>query len=498
MEDINISPDEKDTYLDKYTKPCQEFFYTIDNLINKDKSEDLICPICFQLFINPISCSDRMNSHSFCKRCIDEFLKEKDICPMCKQPFGYKIKNQIIEELNKLTFHCLFKNDGCIKIISYADYFNHINKCEFNNTQYECQIRKYNYKNKEFEKCGYLGDKEEIRKHFNCCAFFKNKCLFCNEEILEMDLEDHVSNKWKFGIIKYENGNKYIGQKKNNLREGFGILYYFGNKYEGEFKNNLMEGFGILYYNSGIKYEGEFKNNLMEGFGILYNLEGGIYEGEWKNGRREGYGIYYNMNKILYKGQWKNDIMEGFGIFNLSDEETRFEGEFKDGIKEGYGIEYTSDGSIEGIWKEKKLEGFIIFKNNGHFLYKGERKNGKIEGYGIFYSNGTKYEGEWKDDKREGYGIYYSEDGSRFEGEWKNGKMEGYGVFSSSNGDKYEGEWKDNKMEGYGVYYSSNGDKYKGEWKNHQKEGYGIYYFSNGAKYEGLFKDDKFLKNGIL
>ena len=67
MENINISPNEKEIYFDKYAKPYKEFFYIIDNLINKDKSEDLICPICFQIFLNPISCSDKMNSHSFVK-----------------------------------------------------------------------------------------------------------------------------------------------------------------------------------------------------------------------------------------------------------------------------------------------------------------------------------------------------------------------------------------------------------------------------------------------
>ena len=150
MENTNNSSNENDKYFNKYIKSCKILFYSIDNLIDKDKSEDLICPKCFQIFINHVSCSDKINSHSFCKKCIDEFLKEKDICPICKQNFCYKIKNQIIKELNKLSFQCLFKNRGCIKIISYSDYFNHINKCEFNNEKYECQIRIYNYNKKDF------------------------------------------------------------------------------------------------------------------------------------------------------------------------------------------------------------------------------------------------------------------------------------------------------------------------------------------------------------
>ena len=59
----------------------------------------------------------------------------------------------------------------------------------------------------------------------------KFNCLFCNKDILQMDLEEHSHNICKFDIIKYQNGDKYIGEKKNNMKEGFGI-YYFDNGME--------------------------------------------------------------------------------------------------------------------------------------------------------------------------------------------------------------------------------------------------------------------------
>ena len=77
MEDLKISSNENNKNFYKYIKPCKIKFYPIDNLIDKNKLEDLTCPICLQILINPVSCSDNMNSHSFCKDCIDEFLKEK-------------------------------------------------------------------------------------------------------------------------------------------------------------------------------------------------------------------------------------------------------------------------------------------------------------------------------------------------------------------------------------------------------------------------------------
>ena len=67
-------------YLDKYIKPYNILIYSIDDLIDKDNIEDLVCPICLQILGNPVCCSDKINSHCFCKDCIDEFLKEKNNC----------------------------------------------------------------------------------------------------------------------------------------------------------------------------------------------------------------------------------------------------------------------------------------------------------------------------------------------------------------------------------------------------------------------------------
>ena len=70
----------------------QVLFYDPENLINKENKEDLICPICFYIFKNPISCSDKKNSLTFCKECIDNYLKDNNTCPTCKLNFEYKIK----------------------------------------------------------------------------------------------------------------------------------------------------------------------------------------------------------------------------------------------------------------------------------------------------------------------------------------------------------------------------------------------------------------------
>ena len=155
---------------------------------NNKNVEDLICPICLNILINPINCSDKKNSHSFCKKCINKYLKEKNKCPICKNFFEYKINKEINNLLYNLSFNCLFKNEGCNYIISYVRYFKHINNCKYNNMKYECQIKKYNYKNKKFEICGYLANENKIMNHYKLCGNIEYKCIFCNETILQINL----------------------------------------------------------------------------------------------------------------------------------------------------------------------------------------------------------------------------------------------------------------------------------------------------------------------
>ena len=96
---------------------------------------------------------------------------------------------------------------------------------------------------------------------------------------------------------------------KNNLNNNNIInktkIYNYG-KYIGEFKNDLRDGKGIVYYNSGSRYEGDWKNNKMEGKGIYYYNDGNRYEGDWKNDKKEGKGIYYFNNNDREMGDYQN------------------------------------------------------------------------------------------------------------------------------------------------------------------------------------------------
>ena len=104
MEGFNNQSNQYDLSLKKHIKQIQTSVYSKENVIEKDNIEDLICPICFNILKNPISCSNNKNAHSFCKKCIDQYLKEKDKCPICKLDFKYKINDELNNSFNKIYF----------------------------------------------------------------------------------------------------------------------------------------------------------------------------------------------------------------------------------------------------------------------------------------------------------------------------------------------------------------------------------------------------------
>ena len=88
------------------------------------------------------------------------------------------------------------------------------------------------------------------------------------------------------------------------------MYYNNGDKYDGEWKNDLREGKGIMKYNNGDIYDGYWKNDKKDGKGIMINNNGDKYDGYWKNNLREGKG-FLMQNNVKYEVNWKNDKMIG-------------------------------------------------------------------------------------------------------------------------------------------------------------------------------------------
>ena len=307
--------------------------------------DDIICDICKN--------NKHNNEFYICNSC------NKNICPLCKQNHdtthnivNYDNKNYFCKKHNDLyNKYCKSCNEN-ICTICEDEHNNHdvlelnqilIKKDDINKTMKELKesIDKYKYKIKEikeiFDKMINIMDmyykiNNDIFNNYNINQrnYYKLINIYNlknNNEKLIKELNniinnDNISEIFNFSFDNFynEKGEKYIGDIKNNFKEGKGILYYNKEdkrkrkKYEGDFKNDLKEGKGIFYWNNGNRYEGYFKNDLKEGKGIYYFNNGNRYEGDFKNGKREGKGIMYWNDGHRYEGDWKNDKREGKGI----------------------------------------------------------------------------------------------------------------------------------------------------------------------------------------
>ena len=84
------------------------------------------------------------------------------------------------------------------------------------------------------------------------------------------------SARWHncFGTYAYPNGNKYVGEWKDNKMHGQGTYTFVsGDKYVGEWKDGKMHGQGTYTFANGTKNNGYFMNgyfvpDICEGKGL--------------------------------------------------------------------------------------------------------------------------------------------------------------------------------------------------------------------------------------
>ena len=347
-----------------------------------------ICPLCKSVHDkehiiinyddkNYICSQHKEPFNKFCETC------KKNICLICESNHS---GHSFLELGALLTDEKdLLKIQGDLKnvIDKFKDKINYI--YEIFNKMIDLLNIFYNINNNIIKDYNKNKRNYYILKNLN---YLKN-----NNENLIKKLKDLINNDNLSGLFEYtvnnfynDDGKKYIGEIKNGLKEGKGLLYYEKNnefdrkKYEGNFKNDKPEGKGTMYWNNGSWYDGDWVNGSKEGKGIYLYPNGDRYEGDFKHGINEGKGIMYWKSGLKYEGDWKN------------------------GIKEGKGIMYYIDGS----------------------RYEGDFQKEMIEGKGVmYYKNGDRYEGDFKNNKKEGKGTLYLSNGKVKQGNWKNDKYKG-------------------------------------------------------------------------
>ena len=254
-------------------------------------------------------------------------------------------------------------------------------------------------------------------------------------------------------LLSLTNGNDDINyellpiKETDKERELLNKLY---NEYEEkepiiERKNNIIK------YKNGEKYIGELdKDNKKNGRGIQIFKNNNIYYGYWEDNKRNGIGkmikfkqkiddlnIIFSDNEMpFYYGDWKNNLEDGIGEEIWEDNST-YKGEYKEGFKHGNGILTLPDGTE----------------------YEGDFFHGKIEGKGIIkYKDGRIYEGNWMNNKMNGEGTFEWPDGRSYKGNYLNNYKNGYGEFIWPDGKIYKGMWINGKQSGKGKLYNKKYD----------------------------------------
>jgi hypothetical protein len=302
------------------------------------------------------------------------------------------------------------------------------------------------------------------------------------------------------GTYILDNGEKYVGEMKNGVREGKGTYYFnTGERYAGEWKKNLRNGQGTNYFPDGEKYEGNWLNDVRHGYGTHTYIDGKVKTGMWENGRYVGSG---NNNYGCISGNCDN----GFGVYRWANGE-KYVGTFKNKERFGKGTNYWPEGKVyEGIWINDKMNGFGI-ESMGEPLIKDPSNSNKNlpmkdmplefvrEGFwdagvykGTSYSKSGCISGNCKD----GFGTLILNSGDRYIGQFKNALYNGYGSIDYIKGGKYSGEFKEGKYNGQGNLKISGKGKYIGFFKDNQFDGLGTFYYEDGRIESGKWSNGKF------
>ena len=85
--------------------------------------DDVICPICSNILIEPHMCMNCQNT--YCKKCIDEWSKKNNQCPnRCDNP-DYRRSLEKNNTLSKLKFKC----EKCGEQFEYNNMESHLTNC---------------------------------------------------------------------------------------------------------------------------------------------------------------------------------------------------------------------------------------------------------------------------------------------------------------------------------------------------------------------------------
>ena len=236
-----------------------------------------LCTLCKNKHNKKHNIINYNDQYSICKRHNDSYIKyckkcKENICSKCIKDHN---NHNIIELLNIIP-----KKDELLKEMKNMREI--IDKFKNNIEEIKNIINKVlNNVEIYYKICENIINDNKNRNYEN--YYNLNQIKISNNKVINklknIINENEISNKFRdiidiyYKTIKikkekiYENGNKYIGEFINELKNGKGILYFNknnennGDRYEGDFKDDKKEGKGIFYWKNGDRYEGDLKDN---------------------------------------------------------------------------------------------------------------------------------------------------------------------------------------------------------------------------------------------
>jgi hypothetical protein len=127
-----------------------------------------------------------------------------------------------------------------------------------------------------------------------------------------------------YGVMKYSNGNLFMGEWKDDCFDGFGeYIWSDGRKFKGSFKNDKMDGKGEVVWPDGRRFEGEYRMDLAHGHGLVVLADGRTFEGEFKDGfptagqmiEANGDAFRAKFDGASHVSEWKPQSKVWVGVF---------------------------------------------------------------------------------------------------------------------------------------------------------------------------------------
>lgn len=131
-----------------------------------------------------------------------------------------------------------------------------------------------------------------------------------------------------------------------------------GGEYVGQLNSRGQKhGNGKMRYDNGNEYDGQWKNNKRDGKGTTRYASGNVYIGMWKGGKRHGFGVFHiSKSGDIYRGNWSGGIKSGPGVYEYADGELDVSF-YSNDIRVGDGVRWNADRNRASRLFDGKLVG---------------------------------------------------------------------------------------------------------------------------------------------